>query len=112
MIVLKADELVQNLGFLRRGGKILLNGPEDFRLIPVVAHALEENSIPVIRVDASACAEKSGMPLAVNLVLLSMGIQDGCIPFPIEVLENAVVSVSPPKFAEGNLSAVHAGMTW
>jgi len=109
LMTVKAEETYPHLNFLRKGGRLLLNAPRAFQLVPAVARALDEREIEVHRADATGCAVRLGAPLAANLVLLSAGLKTGCLPARYETLEKAITTVSPPRFKELNLAAIRAG---
>lgn len=109
LIAVKAEEIYGNLSFLKDNGRILLNAPKDFEIAPNVQKALEEKGVEVFRADATGAAVEIGAPMAANLVLLSAGVNSGCIPSDFDSLVKTVESITPPRFVEGNLAALKAG---
>lgn len=109
LLVVKSQEVYANLPFLRKGGRIVLNGSDDFSFYPDVSDALAAKEITCFSFDATGKAVSIGAPLSANLVLLSAAVHAGILPAELDTLIKAVEKVTPPRFLESNMAAIKAG---
>lgn len=70
---------------------------------------IEEAAGRVIALDATAIAEEAGSPRSLNVVALGMLAGTGLLPFPAEVLLEAVLGAGLPAFSEVNSRAFGLG---
>ncbi len=63
----------------------------------------------VIDLDATALAEESGSPMAVNAVILGALAASGSVPVSSDILKNTVVELAPKKARESNAKAFDLG---
>lgn len=107
---LKAEETYPHLGFLRRGGRLVINCGDAYHIDDNISRALSERDVTVDTYDATGRAVALGAPPAANLILLSFAVSRGILPFSIDQLKEAVRKVTAPARLDVGLKAVEAGM--
>ena len=65
LLALRAENLAQHGGFLKKGGWIIANGDDGIQT---------ENSTPLEAIDADTLAQEIGNPKAVNLIVLGFAL--------------------------------------
>ncbi len=107
---LKAEETYPNLTFLGRGGTVIINAPDTFRIDDEILEGLARKEITPRTFDAGERARSIGTPAAANVVLLAHAVAKGWLPFTADQLKKAVAAVTASSRLESGLKAIEAGM--
>ena len=118
MVALEPAEALRFAHFLSPAGVLLLNtrpvlpstvtaGVADYPSLQEILAPLKARCSNVVAIDATALAEKAGIAVAMNVVML--GALAGYIPLSEEVIMQALSHVVPPKFLEANKKAFALG---
>ena len=106
MIAMDANEAMQNLNFVRRGGTAFVNSSEG--LLPDLAPHLDRLNITVITFPASNLAVEMGSAAVANIIMTGFVIAHSVLDFPIEKVKETIGQISKAA-AEKNLKALEAG---
>lgn len=116
----EALEALRGAGFLKKGGKLVMN-TQEIDPMPVITgkavypegidERLSEMGVDVLTVDALAIAKGVGNPKAVNVVMLGVvsAMPEFGDDFSSEDWRQAIMECVPPKFLDLNLKAFEAG---
>jgi indolepyruvate ferredoxin oxidoreductase beta subunit len=118
LVALEPAEALRFAHFLSPAGVLLLNtrpvlpstvtaGVADYPSLQEILAPLKARCDNVVAMDATAIAEKAGIAVAMNVVML--GALAGYIPLSEEVIMQALSLVVPPKFLEANKKAFALG---
>ena len=118
LVALEPAEALRFAHFLSPAGVLLLNtrpvlpstvtaGVADYPSLQEILAPLKARCSNVVAMDATALAEKAGIAVAMNVVML--GALAGYIPLSEEVIMQALSHVVPPKFLEANKKAFALG---
>ena len=100
-------EAIRNLPFMRAGGIVCVNSPND--LEPAVMPRLKQLCISVHILNADACAKELGVPAAANLIVLGFAAAHNALGLTLEDLKGAVQTLGPAKAVEMNVKALGVG---
>ena len=116
IIAFEPAEAVRNIGYLKRGGTVIVNKKA---VKPVTASLkgsaydgsealgyLRENIEKLVEIDGDGICEKCGSPKVLNIALLAAAAKSGALGMTVEELRNAIVKRIPERFHELNLKAV------
>ncbi|WKZ42663.1 MAG: indolepyruvate oxidoreductase subunit beta [Anaerolineales bacterium] len=106
LIALDANEAMQNLDFVRRGGTVFVSSNEE--LHPDLLPHLERLNIRTLHFPASAIAVELGSPETANIVMAGFVCAYDGLNLPLEDLQATIKQIAG-KRAEGNLKALAAG---
>ena len=121
IIAFEPAEAVRNIGYLKRGGTVIVNKKA---VKPVTASLtgsaydgsealgyLRENIEKLVEIDGDGICEKCGSPKVLNIALLAAAAKSGALGMTVEELRNAIVKRLPERFHELNLKAVELAGT-
>jgi len=106
MIALDANEALQNMDYMRRGGTVFVNSNDGLR--PEIAPHLERLNIRVASLPASAIAVELGSAAATNIVMAGFVAAYDELNLPLENMIETIKQAAS-KGAERNLKALEAG---
>lgn len=106
MIALDANEALQNMDYMRRGGTVFVNSKDGLR--PEIAPHLERLNIRVASLPASAIAVELGSAAATNIVMAGFVAAYDALNLPLENMIETIKQAAS-KGAERNLKALEAG---
>lgn len=106
MIALDANEALQNMDYMRRGGTVFVNSNDGLR--PEIAPHLERLNIRVASLPASAIAVELGSAATTNIVMAGFVAAYDALNLPLENMIETIKQAAS-KGAERNLKALEAG---
>ncbi|MGD8563851.1 MAG: 2-oxoacid:acceptor oxidoreductase family protein [Desulfarculaceae bacterium] len=107
---LEAGEAVRNLGFLRKGGSLVINAPGPDFLSLQARKALSRHKVQSLYLDATGLAMQAGAVKAANVVLMAAASHKGCLPFSSDDLLRVLMDMSPPPRQKMNQRLFSAGL--
>jgi indolepyruvate ferredoxin oxidoreductase beta subunit len=106
---LEENEGLRFLGYLRAGGRLLLNeGSGKFKR-DIIQRYLEEREVGVQALPAGRLALEMGYPLGTNLILLGAAEGLNWVPFTKDEIEEVISEISRPDLVKPNLEGFHRG---
>ena len=108
-------EAARYLGYLKPGGKMILNTQQIYPMPVITGAAAYPADIPgrlaqsadVLALDALALAQQAGNARAVNIVL--MGVLSAAMDIPLQQWMDALTAVVPTRFLDVNVRAFTLG---
>lgn len=118
LVAFELLEAVRWIGWLRPGGKVVVNlqkivpmsatvGQAVYPAREAILEALRARAGRVVAVDGLGLAERAGTVRAVNSVIL--GALSALLDSPAPVWEEAIVRRVPPRYAQANRAAFRLG---
>lgn len=109
LVGLNEDEGLRHLGYLRKGGYLLLERGKDKLRGMAVSRYLSATSIKGASVPAFSMAMEAGFPLGANLIILGAASAMGWLPFSPGEMEGALAELSRRPMLEQNLRTLRVG---
>lgn len=108
LLAFEESEFYRNLGFLKEGGKAVVNTGRQ-AVQDSVSRLCSERNITVHLVDADGIALKKRMIQASNMAMLGFFATLGVEPYTMKKLESAIHDRVPAKVRETNLQIFREG---
>jgi len=109
LFALEPGEAVRNLGFLRPGGRLVVNSPGYGFLSRRGLDALARHQVEITVADATGLARQNQAARAANVVLLAAAAAGGALPFGLKELYQTIMRLTPPGRREANERLFTAG---
>lgn len=109
LLGLNEDEGLRHLGYLRRGGHLVLERGEGKLRLQAISRYLHALEIQATSVPALSMAMDAGFPLGANLIILGAASAMGFLPFSPNELEKALGELSRKPVLEQNLKSLRLG---
>jgi indolepyruvate ferredoxin oxidoreductase beta subunit len=109
LLSLDETEGYRCLGFLSRGGRMVVNSNTGRFPVPEVKGFLDDNDILYRSLPAGKIAMEMGAPLSANLALLGFFAAVEGRPFSAGDLLETVERISPERFRKTNIDVFNAG---
>jgi indolepyruvate ferredoxin oxidoreductase beta subunit len=109
LLGLEENEGVRWVGYLRPGGRLLINSGKGGLDLPLLRAYLAENRLAVRPLPASRLAQEMGYPMGANLILLGAAVALKWVPFSPKETEKVVARISRSTLVGPNLGSLRAG---
>lgn len=111
LLGLDEDEGIRHLGYLRRGGSLMVEEGKGKLELPSLRRYIDMMGIKAGAFPAAKKAKDMGYPLGANLILVGKAAFLGWLPFSKGELEQAVRDLSRPGLVGKNLTSLFLGFS-
>jgi len=111
LLGLNEDEGLRHLGYLKKGGSLLVEEGCGKLGLPSVKAYIAMMKLKAECIPAARKAREIGYPLGANLILVGKAASLGWLPFSQRELEGALRELSRPNLVEKNITSLLLGLS-
>ncbi len=112
LLGLNEDEGLRHLGYLKKGGSLLVEEGSGKLSLPSVKTYIAMMKLRAESIPAGRRAKEISYPLGANLILVGRAASLGWLPFSQRELERALRELSRPNLLEKNITSLLFGLSY